>query len=140
MLTQTGRMMRSIPAHPRIARMLVEASRLGVRFEAAEVAALLLDGPNTASVVSDDVGDADILSWHRVEVQRGAFRRGRPLGRLSRRLANGAKARGGAEHIGPDLCRCLFVGWPDQLSRRAELKDPALTLVGGRKGRHVARK
>lgn len=126
-LTEVGAAMARVPAHPRVARALVEAHALGLVDAAATGAALLSDrlpfrrqGP--ARATDDDLADLiDALrrdgahGW--VATSRGAVARVRQTAeQLGRAVVRALGAP--APPSGEALARAFLVGWPDRVARR----------------------
>ncbi len=153
-VTDVGRGMLAIAAPPRLARMLVEAERLGAA-DAPLVAALaserevLLErralGGGGARDSRWAAGRSDLLL--RLDLFREAERAGfsaavcRSLGldvaalraveRARRHLSRARPAAPGA-HSGEDaLLRCVLAGFPDRVVRRRERGAPRGVMVGG---------
>ncbi|HVK16645.1 MAG TPA: helicase-related protein, partial [Fimbriiglobus sp.] len=153
-LTELGRAMARLPAHPRIARLLIEGQRLGHPDRAALAAALLSErdpftrefdaGPpvRTAPPTSSDILDY-------VEALEAFETTGRldgPLGRLHRGGASGVlRARDQLRRLLPGtaagtaavpgdeaLLRAVFAAYPDRLARRRGPADRRAKMVGGR--------
>jgi ATP-dependent helicase HrpB len=153
-LTELGQAMARLPAHPRVARLLIEGQRLGHPDRAALAAALLSErdpfarefdaGPpvRTAPPTSSDVLD-------RVEAVEAFEATGRldgPLGRLYRggagsvlrarnqlrRLLSGSAAVSAALPGDEALLRAIFSAYPDRLTRRRGPADRRAKMVGGR--------
>lgn len=131
-LSEIGEAIRSIPAHPRIARALIEARRAGVLGAFSELAALLSEprlgarrGP------AGRVGASDLIERRR-RVEReggGAWRR---VQRLAGQLAGQAGGSVGGSAAEDTLCRVLIEGWPDRLACRRGVGSTRFQLVGGR--------
>lgn len=153
-LTETGRAMLRIPAHPRLARLLVEARRRGVAGWGATAAALLGERPlrrhdPRGAEPSPDAAAADVLAdialldavrrdsseARRRGLDRGAVQRVR---RVRRQLADGRdrdRDRDAPRSDTPedDLCLSLLHGFPDRVAR-VEVRSGApdrLVFAGG---------
>ena len=151
-LTEVGRRMLRFPAHPRLARLLVEGERRGVGEDAAALAALLSEGD-----ISDEAGarfgdarnrqgsreGADLLErLDRFGQARSArFDRGRLRGlgvnpraaesadkarrQLASALGRGGEARpNGPEAVDAALAMATLTAFPDRVMRR---RSPAAT-------------
>jgi ATP-dependent helicase HrpB len=160
-VTDLGRVLARLPAHPRVGRLLVEGQRLGCPGRAALAAALLSErdpfvrpaegqpaggppGP-TPSDVLDRVEALEEFERHRRLTSRfGTLNRGaarfvlrtrdqllRLLRQESRRLSGLLPARGGGEGEEPCL-RALLAAFPDRLARRRGPGSPRGVMVGGR--------
>jgi ATP-dependent helicase HrpB len=152
--TEIGRAMGRIPAHPRVARLLIEGARLGCAREAALAGALIAErdpfargrsrGPSRRS------SDSDVLD--RVRAIEGFERTGRAGGDLGElnlgaarfvlrarddllRHAGPRRARAASrdDSAGDDgLLRALLAAYPDRLARRRAEGDSRGVMVGGR--------
>jgi len=159
-LTEIGRRMLRFPAHPRLARLLVEGERRGVGEDAAALAALLSEGD-----ISDEArarfGDArnrpgqsegaDLLErLDRFGQARGArFDRGRLRGlgvnpraaesadKARRQLAsalgrNGVVRPNGPEAVDAALAMATLTAFPDRvMRRRSPGANQAILATGG---------
>jgi ATP-dependent helicase HrpB len=159
-LTEVGRRMLRFPAHPRLARLLVEGERRGVGEDAAALAALLSEGD-----ISDEArarfGDArnrqgqsegaDLLErLDRFGQARSArFDRGRLRGlgvnpraaesadKARRQLANALGRGGEARPSGPEavdaaLAMATLTAFPDRvMRRRSPGASQAILATGG---------
>ena len=157
-VSSIGRAMARMPVHPRLARLLIEGSRLGYPREAALAAALLSErdpfprsprsergsGPRRASR-SDVLDRLDALEAF--ESPRGGQRRGDAGGlhagaarfvlkardQLARMIGEAGKQRGSAGEDRDDaLLRALLAAYPDRVARRREPRSPRGVMVGGR--------
>ncbi|MCC6417160.1 MAG: ATP-dependent helicase HrpB [Gemmataceae bacterium] len=158
-VTNLGRVLARLPAHPRVGRLLVEGQRLGEPARAALAAALLSErDPFTTSLEGFPVEGlrrqrttSDVLD--RVEALERFERDGRtdsPLGTLHRggarlvlrardqlarllrqeaRRIAGSASRPGAEEA---LLRALVAAFPDRVARRREPDSRKGVMVGGR--------
>lgn len=148
--TKLGRKLARFPAHPRLARLLVEGDRLGVARRACLAAALLSErDPFERAQFREPrarVTDSDVLD--RVEALE-AFVRSGTLDAGPRRLQRGgarfvARAADQFERLlrpsgktvaeDPDeaLLRALLAAFPDRLCRRRAEGDERGLMVGGR--------
>jgi ATP-dependent helicase HrpB len=162
-LTGLGRSMVAFPLHPRYARMLLAAQELGCVRQAAQVAAitqgrdLLLRNvdASTSSFREEHFGGAStsdfhvlLRAWefaekhdfrrepcHRAGIHVGAARQVRPLVaqflRLAERSGLDALARAQGDEA---LRKCVLMGFPDRVARRAEPGTLRCEVVHGRKG------
>ena len=149
-VTEIGRAMGRIPAHPRIARLLLEGARLGCGREAALAAALLSERDPFARGRPGGrhrhSSDSDVLD--RVRALEDFERTGRVPGELGDlnggaarfllrarddlvRHAEGGKPRrsSGGE---PALLRALLAAYPDRVALRRDGDDARGVMVGGR--------
>ena len=153
-ITDVGRQMLAIPAHPRIARLLLEAAGLGLLAEGAALAALLAEkdiatgGPGRSNrpevhAASDVLIRLDLLA----EAERSRFAanlRDRGIDpvaarqaakvrddllRIGRRLP-GADGRGDPDEV--DLLRLVLLAYPDRVVRRRGGDGSTGVMVGGR--------
>lgn len=151
-VTELGRAMASIPAHPRLARLLVEGHRLGHPRPAALAAALLAErfpirrkrgaGPPPPSR-SDVLDAAEAVerfsgggSWTpglSPSAARFVLRARDQLAGQARSLGrDSAKAPGRVTSADEAVLRALFAAFPDRLCRRREAGSPRALMVGGR--------
>jgi ATP-dependent helicase HrpB len=140
-LTDMGRAMASLPAHPRIARLLVEGHRAGVLDRVAKVAALLeerqpmvreapVQRPSTSDVL-DQLAALDGergTGWRprHPGVAQAVRTAARQLTERTRR-ALGREPRSGSE---TDLLRALALAWPDRVAARRP--DGRVVMANGR--------
>ena len=146
-VTDTGRAMARLPAHPRIARMLVAGHRLGRVRPVALAAAVLSErdpartpgrdrrGPQRAEQASE----SDVLGrMDRIVADRrgGAGWVRRVAARLAEQAesALGPCTRNGTACSNDDeaVLRAVFAGFPDRLARRRAPGDRRGVLVSGR--------
>jgi ATP-dependent helicase HrpB len=147
-LTPLGRTMARLPAHPRVARLLVEGHRLGHLPDAALAGALLQErdprrrrdgppggGPRSRSdsdvidrlVALRDGDDAASLDAGRARfIQRAADQ----LATLTRRELQGPPRP--TEPWDEAVMRALLAAYPDRLARRREPGSRRAVMVGGR--------
>ena len=131
-LTPLGAEMRSVPAHPRVARMLLAARERGQLGPAAWVAACLQEGITRPGSGGSRAVYADIVAAARsVALGPGAPPAG--VARLARSLASrlGGSAEAAPVFDGEQLSRCLLEGWPDRVCRRVGPGRPEVVMVGG---------
>jgi ATP-dependent helicase HrpB len=159
-VTALGRAMARIPAHPRIARLLLEGERLGCAGEAALAGAMLAErDPFLRSDPRSGVGprrrkaahhsDSDVLD--RVIALEDFERTGRastPIGEINVGAARFVlrtrddllrqverSGKGGSRRrtdSEPALLRALLAAFPDRLARRREKESRRGVMVGGR--------
>ncbi|MEM7159686.1 MAG: ATP-dependent helicase HrpB [Myxococcota bacterium] len=148
-VTTTGREMLRYPAHPRLARLLVEARQRGIAGHGAAAAALLSERPlrrhDAKSTAADDSAVADV--WAEIQLLdragrggAGAHRAGVDAGALHqvqrvRRQLGERVGRTKAKSKTPedDLCMALLVAFPDRVAR-VEVRRGApdrLVMAGG---------
>ncbi|HEX9637891.1 MAG TPA: ATP-dependent helicase HrpB [Acidobacteriota bacterium] len=152
-LSEVGRAMLRFPAHPRLARILVEAERRGVAARAALVAALLSERdialgrrfapgapvttrPSQAGHGSDLLADLELYEL----AHSGAGRRSdlgldpgavQAVTRAARQLGRWLRPRGAAAaDPETELQLCLLTGYPDRVARRQRGLELALAAGG----------
>ena len=132
-LTAIGRAMARIPAHPRIARLLLEGERLHCVREAAIAGALLTErdpfrGPRARSSARRTDSDVleRVLALEHLDSPAASF-----VLRAAKDLERHVKSpRGrGDEHALP---RALLAAYPDRVARRRAKEDRRGVMVGGR--------
>jgi len=127
-ITETGRVLRSLPLPPRLARMVVAAAAHGAAGLAAEIAAILTER---------GLGGDDVDLIHRLEqLRRDRSRRGSDARALAARWAELAQTHAGAAQPIPgegDLspAALLALAYPDRVAR-ARGQDGQFLLAGGR--------
>jgi ATP-dependent helicase HrpB len=140
-----GREMARIPAHPRIARLLLEGARLSCEEEAALAGALLAerDPLSRARGPSRRSSDSDVLDRVRALEE---FEQGRGSSadlnvggaRFVLRARDdllrhaGRKGRRGRARDDRAVLRALLAAYPDRVARRRQRDDPRGVMVGGR--------
>ncbi len=151
--TELGRCMVRFPVHPRLARMLIEAHRLGHPDRAALAAALLSERdpfvrPRDRRAATHST-DSDVLDrLETLEAFDRSNRRGPALGELAAGAAQIVlRARDQLARTARDVCgraksaacdadeavlRALLAALPDRVARRREPNSPRGVLVGGR--------
>ncbi|MBL8861232.1 MAG: ATP-dependent helicase HrpB [Planctomycetes bacterium] len=150
-LTDLGRTLARFGAHPRLARLLVEAHRRGVLSDGALAAALLQErDPFQRSPAQRNARRSDSDVADRVRALR-AFERGatspaapgevhasaarfvlRAADELVREATRALGAPARDEHDEPALLRAIAVAWSDRLARRREPGSRRAVLEGGR--------
>jgi ATP-dependent helicase HrpB len=121
--TRVGDAMARLPAAPRVARLLVEASARGVVPQAAALAALLEDRRRT------DAEDLVLRALDPKGLARPAQQVARQLADLTGRLGGPRGAAPGDDRQrGDQLAACLFAGFPDRVGRR---KGAAVVFAEG---------
>lgn len=155
--TETGRRMARLPVHPRLARLLLEATARGVPREGAILAALCSERDILSSArtrgrparEASEVGPSDLLyrfdRYREAEQARFAHSEMSRLGveaaavravqrtsdqllRLQRRESNPARESAPSED---ELLKILIAGFPDRLARRRAKGQRTAVLVGG---------
>ncbi len=128
-LTRHGQAMAELPAHPRLAHMLLRGQALGIGALAADVAALLVERDIQRG------GGADlVLRLHQLQGGRGAaVQRVRQLARQFRSLLRGAPGAGdgvlGEQHA---LATLLAFAYPDRVARQRREGGGSYRLANGR--------
>lgn len=150
-LTPVGRRMAEIPAHPRIARFLLEGHAQGSPAAAALAAALLSErSPFRAPAAAAHVSPSDLAdrvhamqqfeasgwtSFDVGELQRGAARRVlRVRDQLLRLLGDGVKDDPSVD-TDVSIRRAAFAAYADRLARRRGEGSRRAILAGGRGAR-----
>jgi ATP-dependent helicase HrpB len=148
-LTATGRRMLRFPAHPRQARILVEAERRGVSAEGAIIAAALgareirlerrmsreRHGARLASS-SDLIDDLDAILAGRRDGMRGldhaaahqVDRAARQLERIARDEVRGPAS---ADDVDAALELAILTGYPDRVGKRRAPRSAEIVMCGG---------
>lgn len=146
--TETGRRMAELPVHPRLARLLLRGSELGLAEAAAVLAALLSErdifrhGPGEVARVCE----SDLLERYEAcragagnrggRLQPGALRSvERSAAQLSRLLSgrtDGASRQSAAVPDADDAARLLLAAYPDRVARRREEGGERYLLANGR--------
>ncbi|HZN34291.1 MAG TPA: ATP-dependent helicase HrpB [Pirellulaceae bacterium] len=147
-ITDLGRRIAALPAHPRIGRLLLEGQRRGVLAEASLAAALLSERdpfvrqPGQRRAASTK-SRSDVLDRvHALEQFEKSGQADSELGALNRgaaknilrtrdqllRLLPGEPGNAGDEAF----FRSLLAAYPDRLARRRELDSRRALMVGGR--------
>ena len=123
---EAGPELLALPLHPRLARLVVEARRLGAPGLGAHAAALLSEGARAAGELP--AGDCDVRALI------DAHTRGRLDPATADRVRRSVRALGGgAPEPGDDaadaLRRAILAGFPDRVARRSEADPDALALA-----------
>jgi len=149
-LTDVGRRMLALPAPPRLARMIVEAERVGAAADVALAAALASERDVLAerraltaqTAAPWPTGRSDLSL--RMDLFRQAERDGlrpescralgldaaavRAVDRARRQLHSSTKTGDGDEDA---VLRCVLAGFPDRVIRRRSAGSPRGVMVGG---------
>ena len=147
-LTETGRAMARVPAHPRLARALVEAARLGCASRVARIAAALSDRDPAEDIpaqallalLAKDDPRSDALVRERLieaaqdralprEADRLAIRE---AVLVAEQLARSARETGG-DSSNAALDAALVAGFTDRIAFKPERERPHCALAGRRK-------
>ena len=130
-LTSTGRMLRTLPLPPRLARMVLAAAELGCEQQAAEIAAV---------IVERGIGGNDTDLAVRLErFQSGSSRRDREMRRLAGEWARAARSQfPDAQAAGPGrevgIAEHLPRAYPDRIAK-SRGGDGQYLLANGRGAR-----
>ena len=153
-VTPLGRRMLAFPAHPRQARLLVEAEARGVEREGAVIAALLgarelrleKRGPRAAARIaadSDLIEDLDALLYARADRMRPAALRDagldvatahavdRAAAQLERQTRRAAPRPPDDAAIDEALLYAILAGYPDRVARRRGRSAEIVFAAGG---------
>jgi ATP-dependent helicase HrpB len=122
-ITEEGKRLRALPLPPRLARMVVDATRLGEAELAAEIAVL---------VTERGLGGNDVDLGHRLDaLRRDRSRRAQDARAMAKRWADVAgKERGGAERS-LSVGALLALAYPDRVAK-SRGANGAFLLVNGR--------
>ena len=142
-ITSLGRAMAQVPAHPRLARLLIEGMRHGLANEAAHLAATLNEGLPEAPPAGGGgtPTDSNLLDLLEERERRTAPGANDPATRLARELmrslpkAHDAVLKSANRY--PDnrreaLCRLLLNAYPDRVARRRTGDPTRGVMLGGR--------
>ncbi len=132
-LTRHGQAMAELPAHPRLAHMLLRGHGLGIGALAVDVAALLVERDIQSG--GQRSGGADLaLRLHQLQSGRGAaVQRVRQLARQFRGLLSGTSGQGdGALHEQHALATLLAFAYPDRVARQRREGGGGYRLANGR--------
>jgi ATP-dependent helicase HrpB len=154
-ITDLGRRMAALPVQPRLARMLLEAHRLGALERGALAAALLSDRDplrRADEQGADHTSDSDVLD--RIAALESFMRTGNrhsSIGsletqpakfvlRVSEQLRRAAFNKAGLPSVAAatghaldeSLLRSMVAAFPDRIARRREPRSTRALMVGGR--------
>lgn len=134
-VTELGRTVAALPAHPRVARLLVEAHRLGCVREGALAAALIAERDPFQGRPVAHASDSDV--WERVlAVERTSDGRARAVlhaaDAFERSIEGELGRAGSAESIEGSLLRSVLAAYPDRVARRRDVQSRRGVMVGGR--------
>jgi ATP-dependent helicase HrpB len=127
-ITAHGRAMQSLPAHPRIAHMLLTAVALGAAPLAAELAALLSDRDVLKGSRDSDVRTR-LEALHRGTLDHGTLDRVKRAQRSFLGMLSGGNENANA---GPEAGTLLAHAYPDRIGRRRTGADARYQLANGR--------
>ncbi len=150
-ITELGQKMASIPAHPRLARLLIAASNWGCRHDGATLAAILSEkdiGTSSPFQATQVRGSSDLFDRldRLAEAEHARFSHGLrdrgidPIGaqrvvqlrdeliRLGRRLGNELSTAADES----TLLRLIMLAYPDRVVRRRTPGSETGRMVGGR--------
>ena len=121
-VTAHGRAIATLPLEPRLAHMLVEASKRGFAAAAADVAVLL-----TERGLGGNEADLDVRS-RRWRSDRS------PRAEAARKMASNwcRRVNGSGSAAAHDLGKALALAFPDRVSRRRDSSGESWQSVGGR--------
>jgi ATP-dependent RNA helicase HrpB len=155
-ITSLGRKLLEVPAHPRLARLLLESARLGALHEGASLAALLSEKDILTRSFGRDVrpeihAESDLLvRLDRLdEAERARFAPGlrdrgidpaaaRQVAKVRDDLLRVARKRPGGSGPRPDqadettLLKLILLAYPDRVARRRASDGSTGVMVGGR--------
>ncbi|EWC38993.1 ATP-dependent helicase [Stutzerimonas stutzeri KOS6] len=132
-LSHHGQAMAELPAHPRLAHMLLRGQAMGMAGLAADVAALLVERDIQSG--GQRSGGADLaLRLHQLQNARGAaVHRVRQLSRQFRSLLRGSPAQAVAElDEQRGLAALLAFAYPDRIARQRREGGGGYRLANGR--------
>ncbi len=143
-LTPLGRRMQSLPLHPRLARMMIDAADHGFANAAAAMAAILSEKDIfIRSGPAPTIGPSDLLLRYealttgrasRMAIDPRAMAQARRIAEELTSLGQGLAARNAKQNRSPcenDLLRLPLLAYPDRVCRRRENDPVAATMVGG---------
>ena len=141
-LTTHGRALASLPAHPRLAHLLIEAKTRGITALGAKLAALLaerdlLRGRGTGEDV-DLLTRLELLDGSRAlgDVDRGALERARRMAQRFERLVGTREPPAQRAHASElDAAGLLACAYPDRIGKRREGGEGRFLLTNGRGAR-----
>lgn len=151
-LTTIGKAMSRLPVHPRLARIIIEAEKLGVAYSGACAAALLGERPlrhsqrqglaAEAQSSSDVLDDIDLLE----ELKHGKFRShvarsagvdlqvAKTVDKTAQQLLRSLTCKHDkleGEEKDEAILRALLAGFPDRVGRRTEPRSKSILLSQG---------
>jgi ATP-dependent helicase HrpB len=119
-----GRVLRRLPLPPRLARMVVDASRQGAGNLAAQIAAILSER---------GLGVDDVNLEHRLDnFRRDRSRRAEDARGMARRWAQTAGGKAGDSDLSPGTL--LALAYPDRVAKRRGGEGASFLLANGRAG------
>ena len=145
-LTELGTELARLPLHPRLGRLLVEASRRGCLERASLLAALLSERDPFVRMDPEGGGRLDSDPFERLRALEDFEARGSRSAAAPRLRPAAARfvlrardqlrsllPRSSAETEDEEaLARSLLLAWPDRVARRREPGSPRGVMVGGR--------
>lgn len=134
-ITALGRTLASLPLHPRLGRLLVEAARYGHGPDGALAAALLSERDPFRSVLPTVVSPSDVLDRLDALVEgRGDPNVRRNLMRTADALRKTSGALPTVRRVDRDeaLMRAVLAAWPDRVVRRRAPESDRGRMVGGK--------
>ncbi|PLY04479.1 MAG: ATP-dependent helicase HrpB [Desulfuromonas sp.] len=129
-LSTIGNQMLSLPAHPRLARLLVEAKRIGATDEGSVLVAMLSENETLRGAGRRH---QDLLERYRevVSAKRGEWPRTQRAIRYWRDLI-GLPLQEEAAAVGHNVARLLAVAYPDRIAVRRDNSKTGYVLSSGR--------
>ena len=141
-LTAHGRALASLPAHPRLAHLLIEAKTRGTTALGAKLAALLTERDLLrARAMGEDVDvltRLDLLDGNRPpgDVDRGALQRARNMSQRFERMLDDRKLPTQSETVSKlDAAGLLACAYPDRIGKRRDGGEGRFLLTNGRGAR-----
>ena len=135
-ITGRGRRLASLPLHPRLGRLLLEAHRLGHGAEGAQLAAWLSErGGGGRRREAGGHTPSDLVDGLQAFLSNGPRGARAAVRKVAERLQR-AVARDPVTHadVGRDeaLGRAVLAAWPDRVARRREPGSSRARMVGGK--------
>jgi len=118
-LTPLGKRMAQIAAHPRIARMLIEAEKKGILDPAATLAAMITEGqldPTSRSLAANEISDP--LEWIHSASKDPAIRKAH-----AHLISSFESRKESNTHSIESLRFALLTGFPDRVTRKRSLRN-----------------
>lgn len=111
-LTPLGKAMSDIPAHPRLASLILEAQKEGCFDDVAWIAAALMEGQLPRGNI-----------FYILNQIKGSF----ALKRAFEQLKSSVGEKGGTKAGETEITNCLLTGFPDRVAKRKEEKNARFT-------------
>jgi ATP-dependent helicase HrpB len=123
-LTELGDALRSIPLHPRLGRVLIEA---GGGMRAALICAAISDGLRLPRGAASHSTDSDAFTLEEQARRRPHLRElTREVSEMSRRVSRRQPASDDES-----ILRSILAGYPDRVARRRDTASPRMQLASG---------